>query len=433
MRIPHAAVPRLRLLTVVAFISACALMFGYLWVNMGGRLPVVSQDGYRVSFHSDDVDNLVYDSDVMVAGVRVGKVRELDSEDGAARVVLQIDDGAVMPLHEGAKLRLRSKSLIEETYVEVVDGDGPEIEDGATLPAGAVVPSVQLDDVLASLDKETRADLGAVLTSLGESTSQTGLQIEQTLTGLGELGREGHDVLDALEAQSEDLRRLVSTSSDLMTALDAGQGQIVDLVEQADLLTSSTAQQGEDIRATMRALPGVLATAEQATESLSLLATDLRPVTKGVREAAAPLTRALRHLPATARDVRALLPSLDGTLDKAPATLERVPGVSTEARRIIPTTRAVLADVNPMLAFLRPYGPDLAAFMSNWAAMLADSDVNGHFLRIFPVLNEGSIKGNPLPLNTEKLDKSNAYPPPGGSNNPGPFEGTYPRVERDPE
>lgn len=433
MRIPHAVVPRLRMLTVVGFISVCALLFGYLWVNMGGRLPVVSSDGYRVSFAAADVDNLVYDSDVMVAGVKVGKVRELDEEGGKARVVLQIDDKAALPLHQGAQLRLRSKSLIEETYVEIVDGTGAEIPDGGELPAKSLVPSVQLDDVLASLDKDTRADLGAALRSLGASTDQTGDQIGATLTGLGNLGREGYDVLDALEAQSQDLERLVATSSNVMRALDTGQGRIVDLVDQAGRLTSTTASQKQDIEATLRTLPGVLSTATEATRSLSTLAVDLRPITRGVDAAAPSLSRALTYLPATTRDLRGLLPSLDATIDKAPATLERVPGVADQLVKVIPNARAALADVNPMLAFMQPYGPDLAAFFSNWNAMLAHSDVNGHYLRIFPVLNEQSFKGLPLPLNKGFLDKSNAYPAPGESVDPGPYEGTYPHVERDAE
>jgi phospholipid/cholesterol/gamma-HCH transport system substrate-binding protein len=65
--------------------------------------------------------------------------------------------------------------------------------------------------------------------------------------------------------------------------------------------------------------------------------------------------------------------------------------------------------------------------------MLQESDVNGHYLRIFPVLNAQSFKGLPLPLNYGLLDMSNAYPEPGESTHPGPFDGTYPHVERDPE
>jgi phospholipid/cholesterol/gamma-HCH transport system substrate-binding protein len=122
MKIPHAALPKIRSTVVITFVALCALFFGYLWTNMGGTIPGVSGKGYRVTLELSDADNLVYDSDVMVAGVRVGKVRELESENGKARVVVQLDDEGVVPLHEGATVRIRSKSLIEETYLEVQDG-----------------------------------------------------------------------------------------------------------------------------------------------------------------------------------------------------------------------------------------------------------------------------------------------------------------------
>jgi phospholipid/cholesterol/gamma-HCH transport system substrate-binding protein len=433
MRIPYALVPRLRMLTIVAFISACALMFCYLWLHMGGKLPVVSQAGYRVSFQSKDVDNLVYDSDVMVAGVRVGKVESLTSKDGTATAVVQIDDKAALPLHQGVQLRLRSKSLIEETYVEVQDGDGPALSSGTALPSSAVVPSVQLDDVLDSLDKPTRDHLGSALRSLGAATDQSSKQLSQTLSGLGDLGRQGYDVLDALKAQSADLQKLVTTAGGVMQALDAGQGQIVNLVKQANAITSVTAAQDNSVRATMRELPGVLSTARTSTSSLSTLAGDLRPITTALREAAPSLSVALQQLPVSTRELRATLPSLDGTLDAAPRTLRLVPTTSSALVKVIPTTRAALSDVNPMLAFIQPYSRDLSAFIAGWDAMLGNSDVNGHYLRIFPVLNEQSLKGLPIPLNSGILDKSNAYPAPGGSVSPGPFTGSYPHVSPDPK
>ena len=46
--------------------------------------------------------------------------------------------------------------MIEETYLEIVDGDGSAYADGDTLPASAAKGSVQLNDVLTSLDARTR-------------------------------------------------------------------------------------------------------------------------------------------------------------------------------------------------------------------------------------------------------------------------------------
>ncbi|KRF17059.1 hypothetical protein ASG90_06935 [Nocardioides sp. Soil797] len=432
MKIPHAAIPRLRAMTLFVFIAACATFFGYLWVNMGGVIPGVSKSGYRVSFEIKDVDNLVYDSDVMVAGVRVGKVRDLDQTGGTARVVVQLDDDAVMPLHEGATVHVRSKSLIEETYLEFEDGDGAAIPNGGELPVDSVKPAVQLDDLLKSLDAPTRRNLSRTVRSMAQTTHQSGDDLSQVMTGLGALGRDGHDVLGALAAQSEDLEEMVGASSKLLAAVDTQQGRVVSLVENADLLAGATAENHERISSTMRKLPRVLDAAKDGTESLSTLSTSLSPVTRDLAAASPTLNKSLEKLPAVTSDVRGLLPDLDESLDRAPKTLRAVPGVSDTLTSVIPDLRVNLADLNPMLAFLNPYGRDLSAFFANWTAMLSNRDANGHYLRIFPVLNEQSIKGNPLPLNSGPLDKSNAYPAPGESANPGPFSGTYPHVEADP-
>lgn len=431
MNISHAALPKIRSTIVIVFVALCTLFFGYLWTNMGGTIPGVSSKGYRVGVELADADNLVYDSDVMVAGVRVGKVRELAEENGKARVVLQLDDDAVVPLHEGAVIHIRSKSLIEETYLEIDDGTGAEIPDDGSLPAEAIKPSVQLDQVLESLDAPTRKALQGSLQALDAGTQGTREDLSRTLTGLGTLGREGHTVLDALAAQSEDLRVMLRETRTLVRALDTGRGQIVGLVDSADRLTSATASTSKDLETTMRKLPGLLDNARTATGSLSVLSRELSPVTRDLAAASGPLSTALTQLPAVTRDLRGLLPSLDRTLQRAPETLDAVPGAADELRGVVPTLRLDLAELNPMLAYLKPYGRDLGAFFTNWAAMLQHKDGNGHYLRIFPVPNEQSLKGLPLSLNHGILDKSNAYPAPGGATNPGPFDGTYPHVERD--
>jgi phospholipid/cholesterol/gamma-HCH transport system substrate-binding protein len=432
MKIPSAAMPRIRAVVVIGFMAACALFFSYLWTNMGGTIPGVSSKGYRVTVQLADADNLVYDSDVMVAGVRVGKVRDLQTGDDGARVLVQLDDDAVVPLHEGATVRVRSKSLIEETYLEITDGSGAPLADDSALPANAVKPSVQLDQVLLSLDRPTRASLRASLQSLGKGTAMTHEDISRTMTGLGMIGAEGHDVLDAIAAQSTDLRALVRQSQQLVSALDTGRGQIVSLVDGAERLTRATADSRRDLAATMTRLPTLMTNARTASGSLIRLSTSLAPVARDVRAAASPLNDALVQLPAVTRDLRGLMPALNRTLTKAPATLTEVPGAAADLQALVPTLQMDLADLNPMLAFLKPYARDLTAFFSTWDAMLASSDVNGHYLRIMPILNEQSAKLSPLPLNYGLLDKSNAYPAPGESTHPGPFDGTYPHVERDP-
>ncbi len=83
-------------------------------------------------------------------------------------VTVELDE-SVAPLHEGSTVSVRNKTMIEETYLEITDGDGPEYASGSELPEDAVRPSVQLNDVLTSLDDGTRRDLSAVIRSSGAS------------------------------------------------------------------------------------------------------------------------------------------------------------------------------------------------------------------------------------------------------------------------
>jgi phospholipid/cholesterol/gamma-HCH transport system substrate-binding protein len=181
----------------------------------------------------------------------------------------------------------------------------------------------------------------------------------------------------------------------------------------------------------MRRLPKVMSGAQKASGSLNTLSAGLGPVAKDIDKAAPDLNKALVQVPAVTKDLRGLLPALNATLVRAPATLRRVPAVAHDAQDLVPTLQVALSDINPTLSFLEPYGPDLAAFFANWTAMLQQSDVNGHYLRIFGVLNEQSVKNSPLDTNVGPLKKSNAYPAPGESRDPGPYEGTYPRVKRE--
>lgn len=432
MRIPVSVLPVMRTALVISFLVVCALVFGYLWTNAGGSIPLVTKPGYRVSLALSDVDNLVPNSDVRAAGVRIGRVASVEVKDASVVATLDIDPKSA-PLHEGATVTVRNKTLVEESYLDIADGKGAEYDDGSILPASVGRTSVQLDDVLTSLDEPTREELGSVLRAAGLTTQDTRDDIASALSGLGALGREGGTALDALAAQSDDLVKVTGNTTALLRALDTGQGRIADLVQNADRVTQAVAQNRGDLESVMRQLPGVLDTAKEASGGLQTLAGSLAPVASNLRAAAPDLSAALQELPATSADLRGLVPSLDQTLDRAPATLDRVEPFTDATRDLIPTLQADLADLNPALGYLRPYGKDTALWFAGLSQSLgASGDGNGTALRVFVVLNEKSLNS---PLNTQvgPLEKWNPYPAAGGNVDPQrSFDGQYPQVQREP-
>lgn len=432
MRIPHSALPVIRLTVLIAFTLVSALIFGYLWVNSGGTLPL-SKERYQVTASFPEVANLVPQADVMVAGVPVGAVTDIRVKHGRAYATMELNEE--YPVHKGATVQVRNKTLVEETFLEISDGNGRPLPDGATLPEKAGKPPVTLDDVLASLTPETRRGLASTIRSLGLATKGSRESVSRALTGLGYLGREGQGALAALAAQSEDLKKLVGKSATLLAALDTSQGQITQLVSATDTLTRVTANGDRNIKTVMRKLPGVMDSATNAADDLNRLSGDLAPVASNLKAAAPDLSAALRELPQTASDLHGLLPSLDGVLDKAPQTLARTPMLADDAQRIIPTARAALAEVNPMLAYLRPYGRDVAALFTNMAQTLGCCGSKyGAVAHLLIDFDAQSWRGLPFNLNTiGPLNKYNPYPEPGTAGDPRPFEGKYDRVKRDHE
>ncbi len=393
------------------FVAVCAGIFSVLWINSGGNLPGYTQAEYKITAYVPRAGNAVYYSDVRLSGVRVGKILEIEPSGDSARVLIGFTDYG--PLHEGATVRVGAKTLIEESYLDVTDGTGPPLASGAELPKSAGIGPVQVNDVLLALDPKTKSALAESMRGFGAATVGTRQAFSDAVAGLGGLGRGGHDALDALAAQSEDLKELTGHTATTLAALNTQRGQIAQLVQDANELTTATAEGKEDLAEVMRTLPPVLRSASAASASLTELGQALQPVARNLDAAAPDLSAALRELPDSSAQLRGLLPDLDGSLGKAPDTLTRVPDTADVVQELIPQTITDLADINPILGYLKPYGVDIASFLPNFAQTLAHSDSNGKYFYAQIVVNEKSLTSPPVNTNIGPFDRYNPYPNPG--------------------
>ena len=75
--------------------SRNVLLFAFLWTNSGGRIPLLSDDGYRVSASFERTGGLSSGADVRLAGVPVGKVTDIDPDFQRGHVVVtfEVDRG----------------------------------------------------------------------------------------------------------------------------------------------------------------------------------------------------------------------------------------------------------------------------------------------------------------------------------------------------
>lgn len=418
------------LVTVTGMIAIFVVGFVYLWTSSGGSLP--GDDGYEVSFRTDDVKNTQSAGEVRIAGVKVGTVVEQHVDGDVAEVRLKLDPDAA-PLHEGATVRVAVKSIIGQSFIEIEDGTGAELDEGTVLEGDSVIPAVDVDEVFAAFDKKTQRDLSNTLGSLGISTKGRHEEIAQLLQGLGDIGREGYTAVDAIEAQNEDLTKLVNDANTIMAALNTGRDDLASLVQNAQKLTAVTARQDDDLAATVRQLPALVDSAGDATGTLDGLARDLQPVADDLDAAAPGLSRALVDLPSVTHDLRVLLEPMNSSLGRAPETLDQVPALSRQLSGVAPDLDELLANVNPMLAYLQPYGVDIGSFFGNFGASFDGRVENGvRPVRLTPIFSEYSVRNIPIDLQAiNPLHWNNPYPAPMQAGDPTKYRGEYPRVERD--
>lgn len=423
-----------RLVTVLGFVIACLLGLAFLWVKAGGNIPVVAAaDDYRVSFVAGDIKNLRDQGEVRIAGVEVGTIESRRSTADGVEVVLSLNEDAA-PLHEGVTVRVGIKSLVGASYVDVVDGDGKELPGGTELSAQDVVAAVDVDELYDTLDEPTQESLSASVQSLGQATQGRGEDVDRVMSGLDAISDEGATTLEAIAAQGEDLKAVSVETRRLLDALDTGRGQIATMVSQAKTLTDATAAKDAELRQTVRALPLLVTSLRTGATKLGELAVPLGPIATDLRAAAPDLNRALINLPPTTRDLDALVPDLDATLSKVPATLDAVPAFDQALADLIPQAQTTLRDVNPMLAYLEPYGLDLGGLFAGFSGSFDEVAEDGIMpLRLMATAEGfGSVSGNPVTLPDSPLFFYNPYPAPLSADKPSAFRGQYPKVERAP-
>lgn len=418
------------LLTVLTAVAVCVTGFLVMWSRAGGSLP--GQGDYQVTFSAEHVKNLQPAGDVRIAGVLVGKVVDQEVDGDRAKVTVKIFDEAA-PLHEGATVRVGVKSVIGQSFVDVKDGSGSEIPDRSSLPDEAVIPPVDIDEVVRTFDPRTKKALSGALASLGEGTRGRADNVDQLMEGIGMIGREGYDAIDAIEAQNKDLAALVNEGTTILQALNTGRNQISSLVTNAQSLTNVTASHRSDIEATVRGLPALVDAAGRATGTLDGLAADLQPVASDLDAAAPGLSAALRDLPSVTQDLRALLPHMDSSLGRAHQTLAQVPDLAEQLQAATPDLEELLANANPMLAYLGPYATDIGSFFGNFGASFDVPMENGvQPAHLAPIFNEYSLRNNPLNLQAlNPLHWNNPYPAPLSAGDPAKDRGSYPSIDKE--
>jgi phospholipid/cholesterol/gamma-HCH transport system substrate-binding protein len=378
-----------RILTMAVFALSCFGLLLFLWISFGGPVPLKPQ-GYRVQVAFPEATTLATESDVRIAGVSVGKVRQLEADDGRNRTVATIElEREFAPLRQNTRAMLRQKTLLGETYVELSPmRGGRELPEGGRLPDGQVAETVQLDEIFDSLDPATRAAFRTWQQDLAKGIEGRGRDFNDALGTLPGFAADGADVLGVLDSQEGALQRLVKNTGVTFDALTENEQQLRTLITSSKRVFDATASRNDALAETMRIFPTFLDESKATFARLETFSADTRPLVQDLRPVAQDLKPTLADVRALAPDLERFFRDLDPLITASKTGLPAAREVLKGAEPLLAELHPFLGQLNPMLQFLELSQMQVSDFISYGAAALADTTESpgggvGHYLRQF--------------------------------------------------
>ncbi|HTR73066.1 MAG TPA: MlaD family protein, partial [Solirubrobacteraceae bacterium] len=170
------------ILVIVLFALSCFGLMLFLWESFGGPVPLKPK-GYQFTIAFKRSLALAEQSDVRISGVDVGHVVALKLGPEGKTVATVELSSQYAPIRANTHAILRQKTLLGETYVQLIPQgnppgrSGPYLPDGGRLPQSQVEPSVTLDDILSAFDPKTRAAFKIWMKAVSEGIDGRGEQI----------------------------------------------------------------------------------------------------------------------------------------------------------------------------------------------------------------------------------------------------------------
>jgi phospholipid/cholesterol/gamma-HCH transport system substrate-binding protein len=329
-------------IAIVGLIVVAALVGGYVLahqrLDLPGWVPIFGRSYFTLKGEFATAQSVTpgQGQTVDVAGVQVGEIATVDLVGGRAIVTMHVKK-KYDRIYPNAHLLLRPKTGLKDMVVELDPGTpsgGRAVESGYTVPVAHTQPDVNLDEILAVLDGDTRTYLQLLLNGAATGLNGQGRTLAQVFRRLDPTAQDTAKIVKLLAQRRANLRRAIHNFGSFALALAARDRQLGTFVDSSNAVFQRFASQDANLQRTIALLPATLRDTNAALAS-----------TKAFADQAGPALEALR--PAA----RALGPTLKAV---RPFVRESTPIIQNEIR---PFTRAAL----PVVKTLRPAASNLAA------------------------------------------------------------------------
>jgi phospholipid/cholesterol/gamma-HCH transport system substrate-binding protein len=360
---------------------------GYILSNqrfyLPAWVPVLGTDFYEVEAELPTAQAVVpgQGQTVNVAGVKVGEVGEVTLENGRAVVNMQIKE-KYAPIYRDATILLRPKTGLKDMILALDRGTpgAGKLEDGGRVRVANTLPDVNADEVLSSLDADTRDylrillnDAGTALRDDSTATPQDApADLRETFKRFEPTARDGERLNRLLAQRRTNIKRAIHSFQLISTELATRDRQLAELVDSANANFSAFADEEASLREALRLFPGTLSQTATTLRDVDALAVQLGPALQGLRPFARELAPSLRRqrpffretTPIIRDQVRPFARDVQPTVRDLRAATEDLAPVSGRLTRTFKVLNAFFNE----LAYQPPGNGESYLFWGAWAA-----------------------------------------------------------------
>jgi ABC-type transporter Mla subunit MlaD len=340
-----------RVALILVAIAGAALVMA-VTTAAGGSSDV----SHKYVVELDNAFGLVVGSDMKVAGVRAGTIRDLrlDPKSHNALVDIEVEQGGFGDLRTDAFCESRPQSLIGEYFLDCDPGTDPnKLPDGARIPVsqtGSTVPADLLADVMR---KPYRERFRIILSQLGVGLAARGEELNDAIRRASPALRETDRVLKILAEQNQTLGKLVKDGDTVLAALAGNRNDVARWVRTAHGAAADSAERQQQIAEGLHKLPTFLR--------------ELRPTMAELGRAVDAQTPSLEDLDASAQRLEHLFTHLGPFARSSQVNLRSLADASIIGDRAVKHATPVVGELNRFST----HAPELA---NNLAIVLKDLD-----------------------------------------------------------
>ncbi|HEX6388121.1 MAG TPA: MlaD family protein [Solirubrobacteraceae bacterium] len=343
-----------------------------------------------------------------VAGVRVGEVSKVELRDGRALVSMAIEAEKLpeRDIKTDAHVVVRPRTPLNDMTIEVDPGTAraPRLASDAVLGVANATPTVNLDEVLAALDSDTRSWLVTMLDATGRGVKNQGGALRELYKAGAPTARDTRRVTTAINARRRELSRAVHNLSLLAKALGQEDRSLAKLVGGGNQTYAAFADETAALQRALELLPSTLDTGRTALSALTPLANETGPALTALLPSTRALPGALRGSePLFRRGTPALRDITDMTRRTVPIVRQLQPALAN-IQKATPGLESILSVLRRAVnefSYVPKNGEDRSYlfwaswFFHNLNSFQGNQDANGSFWRGTATISCSSLLNTP--------------------------------------